>query len=375
MRPPILFSAAPQRGRAFAERWRGMSPPFVCVLGHTETCLIPGVSSAGVSEHLRPLTPAADAEVVDIGQAVCLPDLPSNPLGAPGPAGITRAALGFADLHATFVGAGLPVWPTTSCVRVSATAGGDIRLGRAVPNATDLFERGAALGHDLAPQGAYLVIGESVPGGTTTALALLLALGYAAHGRVSGSMPGNAHALKSGVVSAALAAAGLQPGEGRAAPLAAVGAVGDPMQPLAAGLALGAASVGCDVLLAGGSQMLAVAALVTALHGPAAVDGMAIGTTRWIVRDPAADIAGLAADISSTLPVLAANLDFSASRHVGLQAYEQFMVKEGVGAGGACIAALLATGAPIERLEDAIEATYDGLLGRLPVTTRDPDRL
>ena len=341
----------------------------MCVLGHTDICLIPGVSCAGVSEELRPLTPAADAEVVQLGRCLCLSALPSNPVGAPGPAGITRAALQLAGLKATFLGAGLRVWPATQCLQVSTLAGGDIRLGRAVPNATELFERGLTLGREVAPNQPYLVIGESVPAGTTTALAVLLALGYAAHGRVSGSMPGNAHALKGEIVSAALAAAGLQPGDGHSSPLAAVAAIGDPMQPLVAGLALGAVSVGCGVLLAGGSQMLAVAALVEALHGRGALDGMAIGTTRWIVEDPAADIPGLAGEISADLPVLAANLDFSGSRHAGLRAYEQFLVKEGVGAGGACIAALLATGAPIERLEDAIETTYDGLLGRLQLIT------
>jgi NaMN:DMB phosphoribosyltransferase len=198
---------------------------------------------------------------------------------------------------------------------------------------------------------------------------VLLSLGYAAHRRVSGSMPGNAHALKREIVAEALAAAGLQPGDGRAAPMEAMAAIGDPMQPLVAGLALGAASVGCDVLLAGGSQMLAVAALVEALHGRAALERMAVGTTRWIVEDPAADVPGLAREISADLPVLAVNLDFSTSRHAGLRAYEQFLVKEGVGAGGACIAALLATGVPIERLENAIETTYDGLIGRLELIT------
>jgi uncharacterized protein (TIGR00303 family) len=375
MRPPILFPAAYQRGQVFADRFRGARPSFLCVLGHTDTCLIPGVSSAGVSPELRPLTPAADAEVVHLGRPVCLPELPSNPLGAPGPAGITRAALQCADLRASFVGAGLHVWPATACVQVSTVPGADIRLGRSVPNAADLFETGLGLGRRLASEHTHLVIGESVPAGTTTALAVLLALGYAAYGRVSGSMPGNAHALKREIVSAAMRAAGLEPGDGRPAPLAAVAAIGDPMQPLVAGLALGAASLGCDVLLAGGSQMLAVAALVQALHGPAALERMAVGTTRWIVEDPAADIPGLAADISADLPVLAANLDFSGSRHAGLRSYEQFLVKEGVGAGGACIAALLATGLPIERLEDAIDATYDGLLDKLEVITRAADRL
>src|ERR1700720_1501850 len=111
MRAPILFAAAPAAGRAFADRWRQSRPAFCCVLAHTDTCLIPGVSAAGVSEALRPLTPAAHAEVVNLGSPRCLPALPSNPLGAPGPAGITRAALQVANIEAIFVGAGLRVWP------------------------------------------------------------------------------------------------------------------------------------------------------------------------------------------------------------------------------------------------------------------------
>src|SRR5919199_2867849 len=93
MRSPILFVANADRGQAFASRWTGKRPRFCCVLGHTDTCLIPGLSAAGINEAVRPYTPAADAEVVLAGEARSLPMLPSNPLGAPGPAGITRAAL------------------------------------------------------------------------------------------------------------------------------------------------------------------------------------------------------------------------------------------------------------------------------------------
>jgi NaMN:DMB phosphoribosyltransferase len=328
-RPPILFATAPDRGKAFASRWAGKRPAFCCVLAHTDTCLIPGVSAAGISEELRPYTPAADAEVVLLGAPRCLPRLPSNPLGAAGPSGITRAALQLAGIEAVFIGAGLRVWPETPCERVDAEPGGNIECG------------------------------------TTTGLALLLALGVAAEGRVSGSQVDNAHDLKTRVARTALNTANLTVGSGRDDPLKAVIALGDPMQPLAAGIARGAVEAGCDVLLAGGSQMLAVAALIAALHGPDALNRIAIGTTRWIVQDPAADIAGLADDIAPDLSVLAANLDFSNSRHPGLRSYEQWLVKEGVGAGGASIAALLASGAPIEHLQEAIDATYDGLLGRL----------
>jgi uncharacterized protein (TIGR00303 family) len=265
-----------------------------------------------------------------------------------------------AGLDARFVGAGLRIWPETECLRVSHEPGADIQFGCAVANAQDLFDAGRTLGRDIRAD--YLVLAESVPGGTTTALAVLLALGYAAEGRVSGSIPGNAHALKSRVARAALQAAQLTRTAVRADPLLAISRVGDPMQPLATGIAMGATEAGCDVLLAGGSQMLAVAALIQALHG--SLDRVAIGTTRWVVEDPAADVPGLAAEISPALPLLAVNLDFASSRHAGLRQYEAFLVKEGVGAGGACIAALL-SGATIGSLHERIDATYDELLGRL----------
>jgi uncharacterized protein (TIGR00303 family) len=286
-------------------------------------------------------------------------------MGAPGPAGITRAALRLADIEARFVGAGLRVWPATTCERIGEQPGADIERGAAVSDAWRLFEAGITLGRELGAAMPYLVIGESVPGGTTTALALLLALGYAAEGRVSGSLPDNAHALKTRVARTALGSAALTSAEVRVDPLMAVSRIGDPMQPVVAGMALGATRGGCDVLLAGGSQMLAVAALLRALDGERGLERIAVGTTRWIVQDPAADVTGLTADISPDLPLLAANLDFSASRHAGLREYERFMVKEGVGAGGACIAALLATGASLEALHERIDATYDELLGRL----------
>jgi uncharacterized protein (TIGR00303 family) len=368
--PVILFTGAAERGRALAECWRGERPIFLCVLAHTDTCLLPGVSAAGISEELRPLTPAADAEVVLLGAPKCLPALPSNPLGAPGPSGITRAALQIAGLRGEFVGAGLRIWPQTSCLRLGEVPGGDISLGHAVPDAHELFEAGRSLAHSLRTRARYIVLAESVPGGTTTALAVLLALGFKAEGRVSGSRAGNAHAEKTRVARGALLAAGLSPGDARADPLACLEHVGDPMQPVAVGTALGAREAGLDVLLAGGSQMLAVAAVLEALQGVAALDHIAIGTTRWIVEDGAADIVGLAADIGPRLPVLAANLDFSSSRHFGLRDYECGLVKEGVGAGGACIAAGLAAGVSRAELHTAIDTTYDALLST-PFRTLD----
>src|SRR5258708_6660116 len=173
-RAPILFATAPDRGKAFAGRWAGKRPTFCCVLAHTDTCLIPGVSAAGISEELRPYTPAADAEVVLLGAPRCLPRLPSNPLGAAGPSGITRAALQLTGIEAVFIGAGLRVWPETQCERVDAAPGGNIECGHAVPHAARLLDEGLEIGRTLTAAAPYLVLADSVPGGTTTRPALLV---------------------------------------------------------------------------------------------------------------------------------------------------------------------------------------------------------
>lgn len=359
---PILYLAAENRGQDFAAAVRGQKPLFCCVLAHTDTCLLPGVSAAGATEALRPYTPAADAEALLYGVPRCLPGLPQNPLGPPGPVGITRAAVEIAGLPVDVVAAGLRVWPDVAFKRVPCSPGGCIEEGRAVPEASGLYESGLALGQEMASRAPYVVLAESVPGGTTTALALLLALGVNAEGRVSGSLPGNAHGLKSQVVRRAMAAADLRPGMGCADPLGAVARIGDPMQPLAAGIAVGILGAGGRVLLAGGCQMVAVAALMRALRSGPASRLLAVGTTRWVACDPAADVPGLAHEVDPELPLLAANLDFSASRHPLLRRYEESLVKEGVGAGGACIAAHLATGVGLSTLHEAIDDAYDRVL-------------
>jgi NaMN:DMB phosphoribosyltransferase len=107
--------------------------------------------------------------------------------------------------------------------------------------------------------------------------------------------------------------------------------------------------------------MLAVAALIHALAGAAGLERILVGTTRWVIDDPAADVAGLADEIWPDLPVAGVNLDFSASRHAALRAYERGLVKEGVGAGAAAMVALL-RGSDLCTLHAAIDATYDRLL-------------
>jgi len=65
-----------------------------------------------------------------------------------------------------------------------------------------------------------------------------------------------------------------------------------------------------------------------------------VGTTRWVAEDPTGNTVALA-KILGDVPLVATQLSFAASVHEQLRAYERGFVKEGVGAGGAAIAASL----------------------------------
>jgi NaMN:DMB phosphoribosyltransferase len=134
------------------------------------------------------------------------------------------------------------------------------------------------------------------------------------------------------------------------------------MMPAFAGLVVGAAAH-VPVLMAGGTQMSAILAVVKALN-PDVLCNVAIGTTGWIINDSSSDLKGIVAQISD-VPILAADIDFSLSRFEGLKAYEKGIVKEGVGAGGAAIAAMAEWEGAITKdmLLKEIERNYALLMG------------
>ena len=85
--------------------------------------------------------------------------------------------------------------------------------------------------------------------------------------------------------------------------------------------------------------MSAILAIIKEVK-PSILPNLAIGTTKWILSDKSADLAGIVNQIFPDLPIFAANLNFAHFKYPGLTAYEQGIVKEGVGAGGATIAML-----------------------------------
>ena len=153
--------------------------------------------------------------------------MPVTPEGIPTPALITMSALKLADIPALAVNGGLAIKPHVPFLELGAKPGRDIRTGKAVENVEEVLQRGKLAGEVLSKTADYLVIGETIPGGTTTGICVLLALGINAQGKVSSSMTGNPHELKIKTVEAGLRASGMEFGGFANDPVKAISCVGD----------------------------------------------------------------------------------------------------------------------------------------------------
>jgi uncharacterized protein (TIGR00303 family) len=388
--PPRL-SGPESLARDWCAEWsrRWPASQVLLLLAATDTAAMEGISAAGATGPSRRFTAAADAELLLLGPGRPLPHaLPPLPAGV-SPALISQVVLEQLGLTPLVVDLGCPVAPAVPHLRPAAAAGGGPArcLSRGDALDPDRVEALLALGQSWARRQAQrqpagpLLVAECVPGGTTTAQALLTGLGVDASGLVSGSLRRPAHALKAHLVARGLAASGLlgqRPEAGTPAQRAAwarrvVACLGDPMQPLAAGLALGAAAHDLPLLLAGGSQMAAVLALAFALAPPALLPRLSrwvgLATTGWVAREAGSDLALLLRRIGDRWGVeplaFAADLHFRGAVHPALADYERGYVKEGVGAGGLALLWQLSGRSP-EHLAQACDRACHQLLNGSP---------
>jgi uncharacterized protein (TIGR00303 family) len=224
-----------------------------------------------------------------------------------------------------------------------------------------IYENSKLFGEKIGKLANTVLIGESIPGGTTTTLAFLLALGYDAKYKISSASAYNPHDLKIKVVEEGLKNAKLSIEEARNDPLKAASKVGDPVMVAMAGLVDGIIKSDAYVLLAGGTQMSSVIALLK--HKNVGLDKIVIGTTKWIISDRNSDIVGLISQIGK-VPIIATTLDFSKSEFYGLKAYENGYVKEGVGAGGTALVSQIKFELSSSDLANKIENEYKKLISK-----------
>ena len=341
--------------QALEQGWRHSRT--LLLLAATDTAAVPGISAAGASPQARLGTAAADAELLLLGpggrRCHALPPLPAGV----SPALISHVVLSQLGLleRTRVLDLGCAIAAAVPHLRLpgleSAGPARCLSTGQALAPArvAALVQRGSAWGRRLDPA-EPLLLAECVPGGTTTALAVLEGLGVAAAGLVSGSLRQPAHGLKAALVAQGLAAASFEAADltGVADPLAfadplnVLAALGDPMQAFAAGLVGAAAARGTPVLLAGGSQMAAVLALALALaepgQRPALADRLVVATTAWVAEEAGSNLALLLERIGARWQVRprleVAALRFHGCSSAALRDYERGYVKEGVGAGG-----------------------------------------
>ncbi|WP_456398857.1 nicotinate mononucleotide-dependent phosphoribosyltransferase CobT [Palaeococcus sp. (in: euryarchaeotes)] len=326
---------------------------MLVVLGNTEVSTIPGISVAGATPELTKLTPPADAEYLFHEKPKIIDVIPVTPEGHPTPAIITKAAKELADFPVIIVRGGTYLAPLVPHVHISDVVGRDFRKEKALPEAREIIERAMLFGEQLNKLGLKeIVIGESTPGGTTTAQAILWALGYEA--KTSSASPDNPQNLKAQVIEEGFKRAGINKGDLANEPLSALEEFGDPMMATVIGISQGFKG---EVVLAGGTQMLSISALLKALGED--LGRFMIATTKWVANDESSTFKETAKEIG--IAYYYAELDFSRSRFKGLQDYERGYVKEGVGAGGATWLAVK-KGFTVEDVAKRVDELYERLM-------------
>lgn len=302
------------KGQDFTEMMRKKAV-FLLVIGNTKTAEIPGITVAGANPELIKYTPPADAELLYYGKCLSISGIPATPDGKPTPALISYAALRITKIPFFVISSGLIVKPKIPYIDLQAPVGENIAEKRAMDKkeVENVVERAKILGENFSKLCDVLMVGESIPAGTTTAAAVLKALGF--EPAVSSSMKDNPIELKKSVVERAVNRVESND------TIEVLSAVGDPVLAAVCGIALGSKK---PVVLAGGTQMVAASRLIE-LMGKAEI---MIATTVYVAKDKNANLK------MASCPVIASDPMLGKSKYAGLRAYEEGFVKEGVGAGG-----------------------------------------
>ena len=160
---------------------------------------------------------------------------------------IDKSSLESSSIPHITINAGSKITPQLPFIETGLPFGKNISVEQSMTDSdvSHAVDYGRIVGRNLASLTDCLVIGECIPGGTTTALAVLKALGFDA--KVSSSIPTNPVKLKNEIVSSALTRINSDH------PYSIIAEIGDPMIPFVAGM-LSSASDVTKVLLAGGHK-------------------------------------------------------------------------------------------------------------------------
>ena len=318
---------------------------FLIIAG-TNTSQISGISAAGINPKSRRITALADAEFLLKGASKEYKyKLPLLNAGVT-PALISHVCSKLINIYPVIVPLGITLKPYFNHLVVEdkdlgpsncLTTGKSMSKERVI----NLYERGLEIGKSSRQP---ILISESVPGGTTTAQAVMEAFGLPVSNLVGSSLFKAPRKLRRKVIQKGLLNANLKTDFDS---FDVVASVGDPFQAFSMGLLIGARLANQPVIMSGGSQMIAVILLVLELLNGKNKDDFTqyvfIATTGWLIKDNSLnDLLNLINEkYEINLLGLASPLNFKTSKYKELKDYELGHVKEGVGAGGISILAFL----------------------------------
>jgi len=308
---------------------------FMLALSNTKTANIEGISQAGIPGKLH-LTPTLDAEFLCTGEVHSLDNIAKTPKGVPTPALMTRAVhLLCPYARIELLNLGLEISPKVDGFTIhnfdiepsqSIANGADI-------NAEDIFNKGLQFGKDYICEDDYLILAESVPSGTTTAMATALGLGYDAKNYFSSSFKEVPSNIRETTLKLALSNL-----EYHDNIFEILSKVSDNMLIFNAGFIIGLNNR-TKIVLAGGTQMACVLLIVNkmlrVITRNIETSNLALCTTKWVAKDENSDIKALLELLSFDINAYYTDFDFSQSEHPALKLYDQGEAKEGVGTGGA----------------------------------------
>ena len=359
----VIYVTNIEKGMKFVKELSNCRIFAFYFIGSTFTSTIPGISIAGPNPEGTLYTPTLDVEYLVYGIPKTLNVIPVTPEGIPTPAIITRTCLQICKIPYLIVNCGTYVEPKIPHIKLpSAKPGNRIDSGYALPIeiVENLFNESRELAKLILKNIDCVLIGESIPGGTTTALGILIGLGYNAWGKVSSASPNNPHDLKKKVVEEGLKKSGIKPSKENN-PFQIVSNLGDPVHISITGFVYEALNRNVKVVLAGGTQMAAVLALLKSFKANLS-SNVIIATTRWIINDKTSSLVSLVEEIEPNVPIVAVNLNFSNAPFEGLRKYEEGYVKEGVGAGGTTLITHVLTGKTMKEICQEIYKEYERLI-------------
>ncbi len=339
----------------FIENLRGKKATFMLALSNTNTANIEGITQAGIPEMIH-LTPTLDSEFVCLGEVRSLNNIAKTPKGVPTPALITRAVHllnPYSDIE--LLDLGLEVQPKLNYFKIHKFG---IRPSNSIHkeaniDAQELFQKGIEFGQNYECKNDYIILGESVPSGTTTARATATALGYDCKDKFSSSFKDVPNIIKEDTITRALKNITKEDDI-----FSILGKVGDNMLIFNAGFILGLNNK-IPIILAGGTQMacvlLVINKILTVMEGRIETSNLSLCTTSWVANDKNSDIKALIDMCDFKINSYYSDFNFSLTSHPALKLYDEGEAKEGVGAGGALMYGLL-NGLSKEQITKKVES-------------------